>query len=77
MDPSIKEWFLRLETKVDRLTEIVIATQEQLRAHNNRANTIETTLKSHEMRLGEIERNQSKQDGGIRMLAWVGGVLLG
>ena len=77
MENGMKEWVRSLETKLDRCIEVGIRTETKVDSLQQQYAEVQSTIKSHDLRLSEIENKQSKQDGGMRMLAWVGSVVAG
>lgn len=70
---TIKE----LAEKVDSMRETVIRTESMLEAYSTRTSGSESEIKAHNLRLNELEQKVSTQQGGMRMLQWVGGVIGG
>ena len=74
---GVKDWLREVDTKLDTVRETAIRTESKLEAYASRTGETETTLKSHDMRIIELEKQLENIQGGMRMLQWLGGVIGG
>ena len=77
MTDDVMQTIKDLIEKVDSMRETVIRTESKLEAYSTRTSDSESEIKAHDLRLNELEQKVSTQQGGMRMLQWVGGVIGG
>lgn len=74
---GVKDWLREVSTELKEVKEVAIRSEAKLEAYSQRTGETETELKSHDLRLNELENKVSNITGGMRMLQWVGGVIGG
>ena len=77
MDESIRQWFLKIEGKLDTSIESTIRLEGKVDALTKADMETDQTLKAYELRLSALEKEQSRQDGALRTLHRLGALLVG
>lgn len=77
MEESTRQWFLKLEDKIDKAIQSSIRMETKIDSIIKEATESESIQKALEMRVSTLEQEQARQNGAMRTLQILGGALVG
>ena len=77
MDEGLRQWLIKIESKVDTAVETSIRLEAKVDALAKENHEAEAVQRAHEVRIASLEKELARHDGALKMLQLLGGVVVG